>query len=191
MGLFDEIGRFLETQLEDYIRANPQLELWALEDRLRAQEAEVGQLIGELQAREQKFQSQILTLAEEVKVWHRRVQATQAAGRADLAAAAREREASLLKEGNIVWAQMDLVKKHLAQALEMQGQVKQRRQEVLAKIAAQGKQSGPASPFAAFGRGDGPGQGTAPAEPADDLERRFQQWEMDEEVARLKRQMGR
>jgi len=187
MGLFDEIGRFLETQLEDYIRANPQLELWALEDRLRAQEAEVSHLIGELQAREKKFQDQILALAEEVKRWHRRVEATQAAGRADLAAAAQEREAALLKEGNIVWAQMDLVKKRLAQALEMQTQVKQRRQEVLTKIAAQGqaKQSAKENPFA---YPDGTGQGAAPS---DDLERRFRQWEMDEEVARLKRQMGR
>ncbi|HAN45777.1 MAG TPA: TIGR04376 family protein [Cyanobacteria bacterium UBA8156] len=187
MGLFDEIGRFLETQLEDYIRGNPQLELWALEDRLRAQETEMGRLIGELQTREQKFQDQILALAEKVKVWHGRVQTTQAAGRADLEAAAREREADLLKEGNIVWAQMDLVKKRLAQALEMQAQVKQRRQEVLTKIAAQGpaKQSAKANPFETVA---GPGQGAAPF---DDLERRFQQWEMDEEVARLKRQMGR
>ncbi len=184
MGLVDEIGRFLETQLEDYIRANPQLEWWALEDRLREQEAEVGRLIAELQTREKKFQDQILALAEEVKRWHGRVQATEAAGQADLAAAAREREAALLKEGNIVWAQMDLVKKRLAQALEMQGQVKQRRQEVLTKIAAQGQ--GKSAPSAKTN----PFVGAACPQP-DDLERRFQQWEMDQEVARLKRQMGR
>ncbi|NJK60231.1 MAG: TIGR04376 family protein [Oscillatoriales cyanobacterium SM2_1_8] len=189
MGLFDEIGHFLETQLEDYIRANPQLELWALEDRLQEQEAEVGRLIGELQSREKKFQDQIL-LAEDVKMWHGRVQATAAAGRADLETAAREREAGLLKEGNIVWAQMDLVKKRLAQALEMQAQVKARRQEVLTKIAAQAqsKQNPQTNPFQGFAP---QGSKATAGKGGDDLERRFQQWEMDEEVARLKRQMGR
>lgn len=45
MALLEDISRFLETRLEEFIRNNPQIELQILEDKLRQQEEEIAKLI--------------------------------------------------------------------------------------------------------------------------------------------------
>ncbi|MEE3719207.1 TIGR04376 family protein [Tumidithrix elongata RA019] len=194
MGLIEDISRFLETRLEEYIRSNPQMELQVLEDQLRGQAEEVAKLIVGFEVQEKGHQDQILAIAEEIKLWHGRALKAEAAGRPDLANGAKEREAALLRQGNQVWAQMELVKQRRAQTLELQSQIQARRKEVQAKIAeaAKAAKSAPKQP---------------PSNPAfnwenlytpqsstdsfDDLDNKFKQWEMDEELERLKRKMGK
>ena len=54
MGLIEDISRFLETRLEEFIRNNPQIELQILEDKLRQQEEEIAKLIVSSKLEEKK-----------------------------------------------------------------------------------------------------------------------------------------
>jgi uncharacterized protein (TIGR04376 family) len=92
VGLFDDLSRFLENRLEEFLRNNPHLELEALLEQLREQEGDTLKLIADLQVQEKRSQDDILSTAQEIQKWHIRVQKAQASGRQDLVAAAQERE---------------------------------------------------------------------------------------------------
>ncbi len=193
MGLFEDLSQFLETRLEEFLRNNPHLELQALEEQLREQEEDTLRLIGDLQAQEKRLQEQILETAQEIQRWHIRVDKAKAAGRMDLMQAAQEREATLLRQGNQLWGQMQGVKDRLGKAQELQRQVQARRQEVHAKAAqvnaerarAQSQQrewemTGWNQSAGNFSRGS-----------ADPLEQVFSRWETEDELEQMKRDMGR
>ena len=92
MGLFDDLSRFLENRLEEFLRNNPHLELEALLDG-REQEEETLKLIAELRLQEKRSQDEILSTAQEIQRWHIRVQKAKNARREDLATAAAARKA--------------------------------------------------------------------------------------------------
>ncbi|MEB3291445.1 MAG: TIGR04376 family protein, partial [Leptolyngbya sp.] len=69
MGLFEDLSTFLETRLDEFLRANPQLELMGLEDQLRGQERDAITLLGDLKRREQQIKDQILATAQEIQRW--------------------------------------------------------------------------------------------------------------------------
>lgn len=187
MGLIDDIAKFLSTRLEEYVRNNPQIELQVLQEQLRQQETEIIKIILDFEQKEKLLQEQILAIAEDIKTWHTRSSKAQAANRPDLANAATEREAALLKQGNQVWAQMQLTKQRLAQTEELHKQIKIRIGEVQAKIAQMPKSS-PEPNFKASVNWDN--LSTPPFKNLDDpLEAQFQQWEMDEEIETLKRRV--
>jgi uncharacterized protein (TIGR04376 family) len=205
MGLIEDISKFLETRLEEFIRNNPQMELRLLEDKLQEQEAEIAKLIVTSEVEEKKLQDQILAIAEEIRTWHERVTKAESYGRQDLANAARDREAALLRQGNQVWAQMELVKKRLADSKVLQGQIKERRIAVKAKIAEAAKaaqdkaktqststaNSTNSNPYTVnwdnlSGRSGASGYGEY-----DDLDAKFRELEAQEELDALKRKMGR
>ena len=48
MGLFDDLSRFLETRLEEFLKNNPHLELEAILEQLRQQEQDTSRLIIEI-----------------------------------------------------------------------------------------------------------------------------------------------
>lgn len=193
MGLFDDVSRFLESRLEEFLRNNPHLELQALEEQLREQEEDTLRLIADLQQKEKRSQDEILATAEEIKKWHSRVEKAKATGRMDLAQAAQEREAALLRQGNQLWGQMQGCKERIGQAKELQRKIQQRRQEVHAKAAqAQANRSSNKTEqrWDTAGWNQGSGKSTTNIG-SDPLEERFQRWEMDDELEKLKRQMGR
>jgi len=131
MGLFD----FLENRLDEFLRNNPHLELQALEEQLRQQEEDTLRLIAQLQRQEKKLQEDILNTAKEVQLWHSRIDKAKAANRLDLAHAAQEREASLLRQGNQQWGQMKGSQERAEKAKELYRQIQVRRKEVQAKYA--------------------------------------------------------
>ena len=133
MGLFDDFSQFLENRLEEFLQNNPHLELQALEEQLRQQEEDTLRLIVQLQRQEKKLEQDILSTAQEVKLWHNRIEKAQTANRIDLVQAAQEREASFLRQGNQQWGQMQGYKQRIQQATELYHQIKQRRKEVRAK----------------------------------------------------------
>ena len=135
MGLFDDFSKFLETQLEDYLRNNPQLELIVLEDKLRDQEEETLRLMADLRRQEKKLQDEILNVAREIQLWHARIEKAKAAGRQDLAKPAEEHEASLLRQGNQHWGQMEVLKERIQQTQELQLKIQARRKEVHQQVA--------------------------------------------------------
>ncbi|MGB3294887.1 MAG: TIGR04376 family protein, partial [Phormidesmis sp.] len=96
MSLFDDLSRFLETRLDEFLRANPHLELRALEDQLRGQEEDSLALLGTLNRREKQLEDSILETAKDIQQWHGRVAKAKAANRQDLVGPAQEREAALL-----------------------------------------------------------------------------------------------
>ena len=200
MGLFDDLNRFLENRLEEFLRNNPHLELQALEEQLREQEKDTLRLIIDLQRQQKGLQDEILAIAQDIQRWHERVDKAKSAGRQDLAQAAQEREASLLRQGNQRWGQMEGVKQRITQAQELVRQIQTRQQEVRAKAkeveaarasskpkaqssyenASQAQTSGwnQSATYSAF-------------KGADPLEEKFMRWEMEDELNDIKRKMGR
>ncbi|WOD37486.1 TIGR04376 family protein [Nodosilinea sp. E11] len=191
MGLFEDLSKFLETRLDEFLKANPHLELFGLEDQLRGQEQDAIRLLGDLKRREKQLEDSILATAQDIQRWHERIKNAQAANRLDLVKAAQEREAALLRQGNQYWGQLKGVKDQIEQTRTLQKEIHDRRRELKAKIAetqaqrtAQRTTSWDAgwakSPFEGSGRGS-----------MDPLEKSFQQWETEQELEELKRQMGR
>lgn len=192
MGLFDDLNKFLENRLEEFLRNNPHLELQALEEQLREQEKDTLRLIVDLQGQQKDLQNEILAIAQDIQRWHARVEKANSAGRKDLAQGAQEREATLLREGNQRWGQMEGVKERIAKAKEILKQVETRRKQVKAK--AQEVEAARATSKAGFGSDTtGWNQSTNRQSKGgkDPLEENFQRWEMDEELNQMRRNLGR
>ena len=190
MGLFDDFSRFLESRLEEFLRNNPHLELEALLEQLREQEEDTLRLIADLQLQEKRSQDEILSTAQEIQRWHIRVEKAKTAGRLDLAQPAEEREATLLREGNQRWGQMQGLKERITQAKELLRRIQQRRQEVQIK-AAQTQVARTNDQAEQRWQTDGWNQSPTSSSGPDALEDTFTRWETQEELDRLKRKMGR
>jgi len=187
MGLFEDLSRFLESRLDEFLRANPHLELMALEEQLRGQEEDAINLLGNLKHREKQIEDSILATAQEIQRWHARIEKAQAANRQDLVEPAQAREAALLRQGNHLWGQMQGIKDRIEQTRQLQRQIHDRRRELKVKMAAaeanraaaqaaSADESGPAgwqqSPYQSF------------SQPIDPLEETFQRWETEEELGK-------
>ncbi len=190
MSLFDDINQFLEERLDEFLRNNPHLELQAIEEQLREQEQDTKKLIAKLQLEEKNLQAQILEIANNIQTWHSRISKAEAAKRADLANAAREREAELLRQGNQVWGQMEGVKQRLVKAQELLQQVQQKHQEIKTQSTQANTTrtaNGYRSDTVGWDRGANSSQYSRSADP---LEAEFQKWEVDEELEQIKRKMN-
>jgi uncharacterized protein (TIGR04376 family) len=193
VGLIDDLNRFLENRLEEFIRNNPHLELQALEEQLREQEEDTLRLIADLQLEQKRLQDDILAIAQDIQRWHVRVDKARSAGREDLAQGAQDREAALLRQGNQRWGQMEGLKQRITQAQELQRQIQVRRQEVKAKAteveAARASSYQTSSGSETFGWNQTSNRNIPSG--ADPLDDKFRRWEMDDELEQLKRNLGR
>ncbi|AFY81743.1 MULTISPECIES: TIGR04376 family protein [Oscillatoria] len=191
MGLFEDMSRFLETRLEEFMRNNPHLELQVLEEQLREQEEDTLKLILELQRKEKQLQDSILSTAQEIQLWHDRVSKAKAANREDLVRAAQEREASLLREGNQFWGQMQGVKERIEKAKDLYRQIQVRRREVKAKSVEAEAARAQTKTQTSWDTGWNKSYNRSFSSGADPLDQEFRRWEADEELERLKRNMKR
>ncbi|HEY9644941.1 MAG TPA: TIGR04376 family protein [Chroococcidiopsis sp.] len=194
MGVFEDLSKFLEDRLEEFLRDNPHLELQALEEKLLDQQQETVRLIADLRLKEKQLQDQILATAEEVQRWHVRVAKARNAGRTDLLKPAEEREAALLRQGNQLWGQMEMAKQRIQQTLELQRQLEVKRKEVQAKVAeVQAQRASATAKTEQQWQTSGWNQSGSyrTRDLSDPIEQAFNRWEMDEELENLKRQMGR
>ena len=194
MSLFDDLSRFLETRLDEFLRANPHLELRALEDQLRGQEEDAIRLLADLKRRERALENNILETAKDIQQWHGRIQKAQAANRQDLVGPAQEREAALLREGNHLWGQMKSVKDRIVQTHELRDRVKTKRQEVKTKIAQaaarSAAQSAAQSTSTDWGTTGWNKTTYSSSQAVDPLDESFRRWEAEQELDELKRNMG-
>ena len=197
MGLFDDVGRFFETRLDEFLRNHPELEIQALEEQLKEQEEDTLRLILQLQKQEKQKEEEILATAQEIQRWHERVQKAKQADRLDLAQAAKEREAALLRQGNQLWGQMQGTKERIEQAKKLYKQIQQRRKELKLKADAV-KASKAAQTSASKAEKNWGTQGwqssstfAGRASAADPVEQQFQQWETESELEQMKRSMGK
>lgn len=196
MGVFEDFSRFLETRLEEFLKNNPHLELQALDEQLREQEAETLRLVASFRVREKQLQDEILATAQDVQRWHFRIEKAKKAQRFDLVRPAEEREATLLRQGNQLWGQMKGVQERIQQSMRLQRDIQQRRKEVKAKIAeAQAAQTASQSQqwqTSGWNQTFSPNfHNSASSRSADPLEEQFNRWEMEEELEQMKRKMGR
>ena len=184
MGLFDDLNAFLEARLEEFLREHPELELQALEEQLREQEADARRTLVDLKAQEKRLQAKILETAQDIQRWHVRIQRVEAAGELKLAEAARERESALLRQGNQYWGQMEGVKGRITSLKTLLTQIETRRQEVSTRATAARAAAAvpPPSSWAPVGGG---------YPPHDPLEATFQRWETDDELEALKQNLNR
>jgi uncharacterized protein (TIGR04376 family) len=191
MGLFEDMKRFLESQIDDFLAKNPHLELQVIEEQLAQQSTDTYQLITDLQSQETRTESEILHTAQEIKNWYDRVQKATAAGRADLADAAQSRVNALLPQGNQLWGKMQGLKERKAKATELLQTIESRRTEVKAKSKAaqvardRDEQLNSTSSWGVVNNY------TSNSNFADPLDAKFRQWEADEELQRLKRDLGK
>ncbi|BAY65423.1 hypothetical protein NIES22_55290 [Calothrix brevissima NIES-22] len=191
MGLFDDLSRFLENRLEEFLRNNPHLELEALLEQLREQEEDTLKLVADLQLQEKRSQEDILSTAQEIQRWHIRVQKAKAAGRDDLALAAQEREAALLREGNQRWGHMQGLKERINQSQELLQKIQARRQEVQAK-ASEAQQARAKAQAQQRLETDGWSKASGSNSSSfDDLEEKFRRWETEDELEQMKRNLGK
>ncbi|MEO0967784.1 MAG: TIGR04376 family protein [Cyanobacteria bacterium J06639_18] len=191
MGLFDDLSQFLENRLEEFLRNNPHLELEALLEQLRKQEEDTLKLIADLQLQEKRSQDDILATAQEIQKWHTRIAKAKAAGRVDLLGAAQQREAALLRQGNQLWGHMQGIKERITQAKDLLRKVQQRRQEVQTKASqAQAQRSATQSQqrFETTGWWNSSNNNFSGY---DELEDKFRNWEIEDELDQMKRNKGK
>ena len=192
MGVFEDLSRFLESRLEEFLRNNPHLELQALEEQLREQEEDSLRLIVDLQSQEKKLENEILATAQEIQRWHIRIDKAKAANRWDLVQPAQEREAALLRQGNQLWGHMQGLKERIRQAQELLRRIQQRRQEVRAKAAqVQANRTSPKTDRESQTAGWNQGRSSTSFSGADPLDEQFKSWEAQDELEKMKRNMGR
>lgn len=191
MGLFDDFSRFLENRLEEFLRNNPHLELEALLEQLRQQEEDTLKLIADLQLQEKRSQEDILSTAQEIQRWHIRVQKAKNAGRQDLAAAAQEREAALLREGNQLWGHMQGLKERIAQSQELLHKIQVRRQEVKTKAAEAQSARAKAQTQERIETNGWWNTASTSSSGFDDLEEQFRRLETQDELEQMKRNLGK
>jgi uncharacterized protein (TIGR04376 family) len=191
MGLLEDMKRFLESQIDDFLAKNPHLELQVIEEQLAQQENDTAALIVDLQSQAKQTEREILNTAQEIKNWYDRVQKATTAGRSDLATAAQERVNALLPQGNQLWGKMQGFKERTAKAQELLQTIKQRKVEVKAKsIAARAArtQTETSSNNSSWGSVN---SYTSTSDFADPLDAQFRRWEADEELETLKRNLSK
>jgi len=190
MTVLDELNRFLEDRLEEFLQNNPHLELQALEEQLKEQQINTQRSLSQSQLQEQHIQNQILDTAREVELWHQRVRKAEAAGRPDLAQPAQNREAALFRQGNQLWGQMQGIQKQIKTLQGVLEDLSDRQREVKVKLmemkAAQHQATPPSEASDPVWSSS-----AVPPKGLDPLETAFQQWETDLELAELKRQIQR
>ncbi len=196
MGVFEDVSQFLEDRLDEFLKKNPHLELQALDEQLREQEAETQRLLASFRLRETNIKNEILTTAQDVQRWHERIAKAKNAKRFDLVGPAENHEANLLRRGNQLWGQMKGVQDRIQKTLELQQTIHARRQDVAAKIrqAEVERQTSQARQTSAAWESTASSipysSSTAYGASIDPLEASFQQLEMEEELNQMKRDMG-
>lgn len=183
MNIIDELNRFLEDRLEEFLKQNPHLELQALDEELSDQLHQARQRLSQFEQQEKTLQMQIVDTAKEVELWHRRVRKAEGAGRQDLAQGARNREQELLNQGNHLWKQMQVRQTLQGEHRQLIQSIEQRRQELHQKMAALKTEKAKNSPNAQ------PWPASPPPRDLDPLEHLFQQLETDLELEELKKQL--
>jgi uncharacterized protein (TIGR04376 family) len=190
MSLFDDLNRFLEERLDDFLRNNPHLEVYALLEQIKQQEKDTIKLIINLEAQERQLQQQIMTLAQDIQLWHGRVNKAKSVGENELAQEAADREASLLHQGNLLWGQMEGVKKQIIQARELLQEITTKKEQAQEKAATIARNPSQTTQEVDSSTSD-QNQSNTYNQYSDVLEKRFQQWETDQEIEEMKQNLGK
>ncbi|WP_287130966.1 TIGR04376 family protein, partial [Candidatus Cyanaurora vandensis] len=146
MGLWDDLEQFLESRLEQFLQANPQIQVYVLLEQVRDEETQAQNRLTSFRQEEQDLYQQILDTAQQIQKWAARKQKAQAAGRSDLVQAAQQQEAQLLTQGNQLWSRKNEVLTQIQQHEELLKKLIPRRQELEVRAQAQPAAAPPPPP---------------------------------------------
>ncbi|MGI0479900.1 TIGR04376 family protein [Geminocystis sp. CENA526] len=181
MNFFEDFTKFLESRLDEFLQSNPQLNLTILAQELKQQKSDTIKLIFQGESDLKKIENDILNLGKEIQTWHNRIEKAQQAGRLDLAQEAQDRENSLLTQGAFLWRQMEEIKQKIAVNKELLSSIETKEKEVNLKIdqlkASQNYNNTYQAPS------------WNKSNYNDDLESKFQQWEIDQQLQELKKNL--
>ena len=104
---WEQLEARLEQQLDAFLRANP-----AQESRLRDQEQQEQRQASQRHAQQRRQQAErlraeLLSLADEIRRWHERVERARAAGATDLAQRAQQHLDQLMERGRQRWQELE------------------------------------------------------------------------------------
>jgi uncharacterized protein (TIGR04376 family) len=192
MSLFEDFTNFLESRLEEFLQNNPQLELQVLSEQLKEQQRDTTKLINQLQLDETRIEGEILKVAKDIQTWHSRIDKAKGAGRQDLAEEAQVRENNLLNQGNLLWRQMQEVKQRITKAKELLISLEEKQQEINLKIAQLKATANKVQPNTSnYQTTTSPQNYQDWDSQYDSLENKFQQWEMEQELEAMKRNLNK
>lgn len=184
MPIFDNWTVFFEQRLEEFLKKNPQLELQVLLDELTQQEGETSRLITDSRLEEKRLQEEILSIAKDIEKWHERVRLAESLGKLDLAEAAKQKEASLLTQGNQTWAKMTSAQQRQLQSQQLLKQIQIRKQELKVKLdKLKNSQSQGNSPNTTTNQ---PPKYKSYSGGYDSLDQEFDRLEIEEELRKMK-----
>jgi len=186
MSIFENFNQFLETRLEEFLKSHPSLQIQILLEQLEEQEKDTVKLIKQLEIEKTTLEKEILSLGEDIKLWHGRIDKAKNAKRNDLMLAAQEREAALLRQGNQVWGRMEGAKERIKKSQELLAQIKQRKQEVEVKYKT-AKNEQPKNSDSESKGWQNPNNYQKSSSSSDNLEAEFLRLEIDDELENLKR----
>jgi hercynine metabolism protein len=102
----EELEARLETQLEEFLQANPRQEQMLAEQEARERQRELLQRRLRLQADAEATRQRLLELAEEIRRWQARVTKARAADADALAVRAEAHIARLMEQGRQAWQEL-------------------------------------------------------------------------------------
>ena len=178
MGLFEDFSNFLESRLDDFLKSNPELNLTILGQEIKQQKRDTIKLITTLESKQKTLENQIVSLGQEISLWHSRIEKAKQGGRFDLAQEAEKKQASLLQQGNLTWQEMENVKQKGLEAKKLLITLEEKEREIDLKMeqlkkASQTYSSSSRSAYNTYSQND-------------DLEAKFQQWEVEQELQKMK-----
>ncbi len=191
MGLFEDFSNFLESRLEEFLQNNPQLELQALLEQLKDEQRDTIKSIKQLQLDEKRIEAEILKVAKDIQRWHGWVSKAKSAGRKDLADEAQARENNLLSQGNLLWQQMEEVKQRIKESKELLISIEEKQKEVTLKIAQLKASENYAKTNSTNYQTKSYNNYQYSGSNFDPLEDKFEQWEMEQELDAMKRNINK
>lgn len=181
MNFFEDFTKFLESRLDEFLQSNPHLNLSILAQELKQEKSDTIKLIFQEESDLKKIENDILNLGKEIQTWHNRIEKAQQAGRLDLAQEAENREHSLLTQGAFLWRQMEEIKHKITLNKELLSSIETKEKEVNLKIEQLKASQNYSNTYQAPSWNQ--------SNYNDDLESKFQQWEIDEQLQELKKNL--
>lgn len=181
MNFFEDFTKFLESRLDEFLQSNPHLNLSIIVQELKQEKNDTIKLIFQRESELKKIENNILTIGKDIQIWHSRIEKAQQAGRLDLAQEAENRQNSLLTQGALLWRQMEEIKHKIALNKELLSSIETKEKEVNLKIdqlkASQNYTNTYQPPS------------WNQTNYNDDLESKFQQWEIDQQLQEMKKNL--
>lgn len=181
MNFFEDFTKFLESRLDEFLQSNPHLNLIIIAQELKQEKTDTINLIFRGESELKKIENSLLTIGKDIQTWHSRIEKAQKAGRLDLAQEAENRQNSLLTQGALFWRQMEEIKQKIALNKELLSSIETKEKEVNLKIEQLKATQSYSNTYQA--------PSTNQTNYNNDLESKFQQWEIEQQLQEMKKNL--